>query len=36
MKEEIEKAEKAVLYFLVITLSFSFGLLATVIWGTMK
>ena len=36
MKEEIEKAERIALMFLIPVLSFSLGLIATVIWGTLK
>jgi hypothetical protein len=36
MKEEIEKAERFALLFLIPVLSFSVGLLATVMWGTLK
>ena len=36
MKEEIEKAERFALMFLISGLSFSFGLMATVVWGTLK
>jgi hypothetical protein len=36
MKEEIEKAERIALMFLIPVLSFSVGLLAMVIWGTLK
>ena len=36
MKEEIEKAERAALLFLIPVLSFSVGLMAMVMWGTLK
>jgi hypothetical protein len=36
MKDEIEKAERAALLFLIPVLSFSVGLLAMVMWGTLK
>jgi|ETNvirenome_2_60_1030617.scaffolds.fasta_scaffold135240_1 hypothetical protein len=36
MKDEIEKAERIALMFLIPVLSFSVGLLAMVIWGTLK
>ena len=36
MKDEIEKAERLALFFLVPVLSFSVGLMAVVIWGTLK
>tara|TARA_R100000149_G_C5837225_1_gene110596 strand:+ start:343 stop:453 length:111 start_codon:yes stop_codon:yes gene_type:complete len=36
MKNEIKKAERFALMFLISGLSFSIGLIATVIWGTLK
>ena len=36
MKDEIEKAERIALLFLIPVLSFSVGLLAMVMWGTLK
>ena len=36
MKDEIEKAERIALLFLIPVLSFSVGLLAMVTWGTLK
>jgi hypothetical protein len=36
MKDEIEKAERIALMFLIPVVSFSVGLIAMVIWGTLK
>jgi len=36
MKNEIEKAERFALVFLISGFSFSIGLIAAVIWGTLK
>jgi hypothetical protein len=36
MKDEIEKAERIALLFLIPVVSFSVGLMAMVIWGTLK
>ena len=36
MKDEIEKAERIALMFLIPVVSFSVGLIAMVIWGTPK
>jgi Zn-dependent peptidase ImmA (M78 family) len=36
MKDEIEKAERFALCFLIPTLSFSVGLIVMVMWGTLK
>jgi hypothetical protein len=36
MKDEIEKAERIALVFLIPVVSFSVGLIAMVIWGTLK
>ena len=36
MKEEIEKAERIALMFLIPVVSFSVGLMAMVMWGTLK
>ena len=36
MKDEIEKAERTALLFLIPVVSFSVGLMAMVMWGTLK
>jgi hypothetical protein len=36
MKDEIEKAERIALMFLIPVVSFSVGLMAMVMWGTLK
>ena len=36
MKDEIEKAERIALMFLIPVVSFSIGLMAMVMWGTLK